>query len=70
MNNKNKMCAILWYIAAVGEFIAAIVCFVGPVKYLGGMNLCISSLMLCIGSGYLSKFKKEQNNKKTTENRD
>lgn len=55
--DKNKRCAVLWYVAAFGAYIASVVFFFGPARHLGALCLCLGSAMLCIGSAYMRKSK-------------
>ena len=64
--NKNKLCSVLYYVAALCFYITAIINFIGSDSGMGGMGvvyLCLGSTFLCLGSVYLTKLKKDNKDK-------
>lgn len=57
--SKNKICAILLYIIAIVGSVFAMICFAKNSIRIGGVCLCLVSLMLFLGSVYTIKYKKE-----------
>jgi hypothetical protein len=55
MKNKKGLNAEVFLVLAACSFVAAVIFLSGPLKYLGGMWLCIGSMNLIIG---LNKKKK------------
>ncbi len=58
---KFKISAILYYVAALCWYIAAIICFTSESSRVGVIWLCLGSSMLCLGSASLNKYRKEKN---------
>lgn len=56
--NKNKLSAILYYVAALAFYIAAIMEFIDK-DHMGALDLCLGSAMLCLGSVHMNKYKKD-----------
>ncbi len=61
--NTNKMCSILFYVAAVCNYITAINYFFGSDTSMGAVYLGLGSTFLSLGSFWLSKMKKENKDK-------
>lgn len=59
--NKNKLSALLFYVAALLFYVAAVFGFVGK-EHTGVMYLCMGSAMGCFGSANLNKYKKNADN--------
>ncbi len=74
---KNKLNAILWYIASALSYITAILWFISSSNlfYLGFMYIALGSTFLCLGTVYMNKHRKsngytrkEKQNKKDDKN--
>ena len=59
--DKNKLCSILYYVAAACFYINSILNFTSSNGGMGATFLCLGSTFLCLGSIYLSKRKKDSN---------
>lgn len=62
---KFKISAILYYVAALCWYIAAIIGFTHDSSSMGVVWLCLGSATLCLGSASLNKYRKEKNNDKS-----
>lgn len=56
----NKICAIIFYVAALLDYVNAFLYFTGSNSKMGIVWLCIGSCMLCSGSLYLKKDKNDK----------
>ncbi len=63
MKNKKSV-SVIYYIAAVCFYIAAILNFVHNHTSTGVMMMCLGSSQLCLGSVWLGKSRKDENGPK------
>lgn len=62
---KEKLCYILYFVASVCFYAAAIIGFIGGEVTRSVLNLCLGSAMLCLGATQLNKSNKAKKNADT-----
>ena len=60
--NREKLCCILYFVASLFLYVAAILGFTGGEKTMGVIYLCLGSAMLCLGAAKLNKYNKDKKN--------
>ena len=66
--DKNKLCSILYYVAAACFYISSILHLTSSNGGMGVTYLCLGSTFLCLGSVYLNKRKKDSNDNNKQDN--
>ncbi len=74
MNDRNKICAVLYYLSAAFCYISCVLNLFfsesGKDTSMGILWLCIGSTFLCLGSANMKIWKDKQNDTPDEENKD